>query len=301
MSSNDSIWSHHDPDLWLNNALSAARQIPSPLCLVWFLLLLLTMVFVEPSVARAARAPSDELDALPTLRRLRMEGLKRKKPPFESRRALTPPGVVPRKPRRLPRLAGFVRPVSGVPVPRDPDLLVDAPRRYRGVRARHKSVDFYCERGTPVMAAAAGVVIHIDRDYEEMTTSFRNGLLDQTVAIGDTPPVLYDLLTGRHILIDHGLIDGHHVVTAYNHLSAVRSVLRVGTAVKAGDSIGLVGNSGTSSAARGALWDDCHLDFSILVDEVPLGAGMAPADQVVLFQSILHDGKAAAKPGTLDS
>lgn len=191
--------------------------------------------------------------------------------------------VARNQPARFPRL---VQPVRGVPLPTEPDLLVDAPRKYRGVRARHHSIDFYAPYGTPVYAAMDGVVVHADREYQELEPTFRNSMLDLAAELGDTPPTTYQLLIGRHVLLDHGCIGGQHWVTAYNHLSSLRSDLKVGGFVQAGECIARVGNSGTSSAANGLRDQDCHLDFAILVNDKPLGTGLEAREQVRLFGSL---------------
>lgn len=65
---------------------------------------------------------------------------------------------------------------------------------------------------------------------------------------------------GNAVEIDHGMVDGHRVVTLYGHLSAFS--VRVGSVVRPGETVGLVGSTGWSTA--------CHLHFSVYVDNTPV-------------------------------
>jgi murein DD-endopeptidase MepM/ murein hydrolase activator NlpD len=85
-----------------------------------------------------------------------------------------------------------------------------------GMRAMHEGIDFNAETGTPIVAAADGVVLSADYhpDY------------------------------GNMIDIDHG--DG--LTSRYAHMS--RLVVRAGTLVKRGQEIGAVGSTGRSTGAH---------------------------------------------------
>jgi murein DD-endopeptidase MepM/ murein hydrolase activator NlpD len=83
-----------------------------------------------------------------------------------------------------------------------------------GGRRRHQGVDIFARRGTPVLAAHDGVVVH--------TGHFRlGGLVVHTV--------------GRR-----------GVLAYYAHLDRLRAGLRVGELVEEGEVLGYVGNSGNA-------------------------------------------------------
>ncbi|TDD17825.1 M23 family metallopeptidase [Kribbella turkmenica] len=92
----------------------------------------------------------------------------------------------------------------------------------------HDGTDFGGGCGTPIRAAASGVIT--DRYY--------NGGY------------------GNRVFISHGVIDGHSVTTVYNHLSRYKA--RVGERVSRGEIIGYVGTTGYSTG--------CHLHFMVYQD-----------------------------------
>jgi hypothetical protein len=104
-----------------------------------------------------------------------------------------------------------------------------APCRY--CSSYHRGVDFVPGRGAPTYAMAEGVVTQ---------SEFSGGY-------------------GQHVYIEHQ-INGQSVLTVYAHLQKDSSPLRVGDRVSAGDFIGLVGNTGTSTGA--------HLHFEVRIDGV---------------------------------
>ncbi|TDD65783.1 M23 family metallopeptidase [Jiangella aurantiaca] len=97
-----------------------------------------------------------------------------------------------------------------------------------GVYKLHSGTDFGASCGSPVYAAYPGTV--------ESTG--------------------YEGAYGNRIEIAHGEIDGMDVTTTYNHLSAFSS--SPGQTVAAGDLIGRVGTTGSSTG--------CHLHFEVLVN-----------------------------------
>jgi murein DD-endopeptidase MepM/ murein hydrolase activator NlpD len=120
--------------------------------------------------------------------------------------------------------AGLARPVAGP---------VTSPFGYRtspitGARELHDGTDFGAACGTPIQAAATGVVTqqYADAGY------------------------------GNRVIVDHGSVGGHRLVTAYNHLSAF--ALAVGSVVERGALVGYVGTTGWSTG--------CHLHFIVWVD-----------------------------------
>jgi murein DD-endopeptidase MepM/ murein hydrolase activator NlpD len=92
----------------------------------------------------------------------------------------------------------------------------------------HDGTDFGGGCGTPIRAAAGGVV----------TDKYYNGGY------------------GNRLFISHGVIDGSSITTVYNHLSRYRA--RVGERVSRGEIIGYVGTTGYSTG--------CHLHFMVYQD-----------------------------------
>jgi murein DD-endopeptidase MepM/ murein hydrolase activator NlpD len=92
----------------------------------------------------------------------------------------------------------------------------------------HDGTDFGAGCGTPIRAAAGGIV----------TDKYYNGGY------------------GNRLFVSHGIKGGHHLVTVYNHLS--RYSAYVGQPVRRGDVIGYVGTTGYSTG--------CHLHFMIYRD-----------------------------------
>ena len=92
----------------------------------------------------------------------------------------------------------------------------------------HDGTDFGASCGTPIRAAAGGVVLE---QY------FNGGY-------------------GNRVILNNGLMRGSSIVTTYNHLSGYAK--SVGDKVNRGDVIGYVGSTGYSTG--------CHLHFMVLVD-----------------------------------
>lgn len=106
----------------------------------------------------------------------------------------------------------------------------------------HKGLDFHANVGVPVLAAGDGEIVEVKyrEDY------------------------------GNMILIDHG--DG--VFTRYAHLASFARGLSPGVTIRAGDALGLMGNSA-------AYQIPIHLHFELLLGDYanPKGSfGLAPAD-----------------------
>ena len=99
---------------------------------------------------------------------------------------------------------------------------------FTGLREFHKGLDIATRIGTPIVATADGVV----------TFAGRKGLL------------------GKMIIIDHG----HGMVTRYGH--ADKLLKKGGEAVKRGDTIALVGNTGRSTGS--------HLHYEVRLNGIPV-------------------------------
>jgi len=61
---------------------------------------------------------------------------------------------------------------------------------------------------------------------------------------------------GNRLVIDNGIIDGHHIVTSFNHLSG--GIAQPGTSVVQGQAVALVGTTGESTG--------CHLHYMVWSD-----------------------------------
>jgi murein DD-endopeptidase MepM/ murein hydrolase activator NlpD len=92
----------------------------------------------------------------------------------------------------------------------------------------HDGTDFGAGCGTPIHAAADGVV----------TDKYYNGGY------------------GNRLFVSHGVINGSSITTVYNHLSKYKA--HVGQRVKKGQVIGYVGTTGYSTG--------CHLHFMVYQD-----------------------------------
>lgn len=97
---------------------------------------------------------------------------------------------------------------------------------FTGRREFHKGLDIANHKGTPIIAPADGVVAFIGK----------KGLL------------------GKMITIDHG----HGMVTRYGHIQ--KAMKKQGEAVKRGDTIALMGNSGRSTGP--------HVHYEVLLNGV---------------------------------
>jgi len=99
---------------------------------------------------------------------------------------------------------------------------------FTGLREFHQGLDIAARKGTPVLAAADGVV----------TFAGTKGLM------------------GKLIVIHHG----HGMVTRYAHIH--KMLKKRGDAVKKGDTIALVGNTGRSTGS--------HLHYEVHLDGIPV-------------------------------
>ncbi|HZJ08068.1 MAG TPA: ankyrin repeat domain-containing protein [Trueperaceae bacterium] len=173
--------------------------------------------------------------------------------------------------------SAYVVPVEGATISSRRNHLPGAPRGYRnGV---HEGFDFYdgtvsvnIEYGTPIRAAADGVVIRADRDYVEHTIEEYDAIITEATALLATPPELLDELRGRQVWIEHA----GGFVTRYAHLAAIAEGVTAGTTVKQGDIIATTGNTGTLEAAQGTR-DGPHPHVEIWRgDTTFLGSGLEP-------------------------
>jgi murein DD-endopeptidase MepM/ murein hydrolase activator NlpD len=156
-----------------------------------------------------------------------------------------------------PAVRGLLLPVENGEITTAPELLPNSPRDYRA--GWHEGIDFAADRGTPVRAAASGIVVRVDREFVDWDTDALNAALEAAVALGYTPDETLDRIRGRQVWIDHG----RKVVTRYAHLESVAD-LYVGETVTRGQVIGAVGSSGFEEGGP-------HLHFEGRVGEGYLG------------------------------
>ncbi len=110
-----------------------------------------------------------------------------------------------------------------------------------GTRKTHHGVEFPNPQGTPVLAAADGVVVVAGTDYQQ--------------PYADLPGFYGNLVIIEHQLTVNG--EPTTLYTLYGHLSKVRA--EVGQAVKAGDVVGEVGFTGWATGE--------HLHFEVRLGE----------------------------------
>ncbi len=99
---------------------------------------------------------------------------------------------------------------------------------FTGLREFHKGLDVANRKGTPIVATADGIV----------TFAGKKGLL------------------GKAVKLDHG----HGIVTRYGHLQKI--LKRRGEAVKRGETIALMGNTGRSTGP--------HLHYEVFLNGIPV-------------------------------
>ena len=158
-------------------------------------------------------------------------------------------------------------PCPGIVTPKWSNLLPNAPRAYRS--GTHRGIDFPSPYGSEIQSVASGVVIRADRDYMEVTNQFRESLLEKAAIIGRTPSDVFEhILFGRAVFIDHGLnqVEGKRLVSIYAHMSEIAEEIVVGAQVARGETLGKVGNSGTSDGAKGNR-ESAHLHFELIIQD----------------------------------
>lgn len=178
-------------------------------------------------------------------------------------------------------------PIKGGTVSSVNGQLPNAPRSYRnGV---HEGLDFYSvKRGTPVLAAAEGVVIRIDHGYEEMTMAKYNEIIQVSMQESITPPDILDMLRGRQVWLEHQ----QGIITRYAHLDSVTPHISLGDTVEKGQEIGTVGDSGSKSGVAGKTLSASgapHLHFEVWLGDYFLGQGLTPNQVRRIYQEVLQD------------
>ena len=210
-------------------------------------------------------------------------------PPRQAPTAQAPPGPTPTPLGRAldpDDLRGFRYPVEGGCLPGYDGLMPNAPRPYRnGV---HEGVDWYpgsacaaVERGTPVYAMYDGLVLRADHRYADITPEQVAELASRTQAQGGSDPETLDIYRGRQVWVDHG----RGVVTRYAHLEGIAPGIFYGRAVRRGELLGFVGESGTPESVT-APGTELHLHAEVRVGESFLGAGLPPGEVRALYERL---------------
>lgn len=188
----------------------------------------------------------------------------------------------------IQQLSFLQSPIPGAKVSTRDSHLPGAPRAYRN--GTHEGLDYYdgfcgvsIRFDDPVYAAASGIVVRVDHDYEEPTVAERDKMLRKSAAAGDTPPYILDKLRGRQVWLAHP----HNVITRYAHMNTLCENIQTGDWIEAGEYIGTLGNSGTSNGARGTR-EDAHLHFEIWVENHYLGEGLPLQEIKLLWQQLLE-------------
>ncbi|MGD8792048.1 MAG: peptidoglycan DD-metalloendopeptidase family protein, partial [Anaerolineae bacterium] len=187
-------------------------------------------------------------------------------------------GPQPHDPDLQEGLRGLLAPIEGAGLTSRDFQMPGAPRHYRlGV---HEGIDFYghtvgvtVKRGTPVRAVADGVVVRALVDYQPLTAAQAEAWQAESVRQGYTPAEVLDGYRGRQVWIDHG--DG--LVSRYAHLDGIEPGIVEGAAVRQGQMIATVGNSGTPNSLSSDTYD-AHLHLELWIGEHFAGQFLRPIE-----------------------
>jgi murein DD-endopeptidase MepM/ murein hydrolase activator NlpD len=113
-------------------------------------------------------------------------------------------------------------------------------------------------RSTPVRAVADGVVIRAATDYRPLTAAQADAWAAEVQRLGYTPDEVLDGYRGRQVWIDHG----NGLVSRYAHLGSIEPGIVEGAAVKRGQIIAHVGNSGTPASVYSQT-EEVHLHLEL--------------------------------------
>ncbi len=183
----------------------------------------------------------------------------------------------------LGQMTGWLIPIGGSDLPVRDLQMPGAPRHYRlGI---HEGVDFYWQPGTPVRAAAAGVVIRALVDYVPASAATLDAWRAESQKLGYTSAAALDGYRGRQVWIQHD----NGLVTRYAHLSQIAPGIEAGVTVGRGQLIGAVGNSGSPASINNAS-EDAHLHFEIWLGEQYLGQFLRPVEIREWLERILVNG-----------
>ena len=164
----------------------------------------------------------------------------------------------------------------------------NAPREYRG--GVHEGIDLYgydncttIELGTPALAVKDGIVVRADLGYHDLTQEELD-TANQRISEGRANDFeVIDLFRGRQVWIDHG----NGIITRYAHLSGIPAEIRQGVRVAQGQTVGLIGESGTpeSISDPGA---ELHLHWELRAGDGFLGDGLPPEEVRALYAGLFQ-------------
>ncbi|OEF96040.1 M23 family metallopeptidase [Desulfuribacillus alkaliarsenatis] len=191
--------------------------------------------------------------------------------------------------KRLAHLEHLMNPIEGSHVSTRPSQWPGAPRYYRN--GYHEGLDFYShtsgiivDKNTPVLAMDDGIVIRSDLGYIELSSSYRNQILQEAMGRFITPEYILDMLRGKSVWIEHN----NGVVARYVHLDSIMQDVQVGEPVKRGQVIGKAGNTGTSYSLIGSD-QGVHLHLDIMIHGQLFWESLTTEEIVALLQTLFND------------
>jgi murein DD-endopeptidase MepM/ murein hydrolase activator NlpD len=163
-------------------------------------------------------------------------------------------------------LSFLTNPIPNAVISTKESHLPGARRAYRN--GYHEGIDWYggtsgrpINNNTPILSIADGVVVRADTDYVEFEKSERDEYLTWAKKQEKTPTFLLDMLRGRQVWVQYE----HGVMMRFAHLSGIEEGIVVGKKVQRGETLGYVGNSGTSYAVNHDPDGGLHLHADLLI------------------------------------
>jgi hypothetical protein len=150
---------------------------------------------------------------------------------------------------------------------------VKVDRQGKAFRGDGKTSEQWLCYGTEVLAVAPGIVVEAMRD-----------LPDQPPGIAPTT-LTVPQIAGNHVILDFG--DGRYAM--YAHLAPHSVTVHVGDRVRAGDKLGLLGNSGNTTGP--------HLHFQISDRPSTLDTTSLP----FVFESMVLEGRTSVNLDDIES
>jgi len=131
----------------------------------------------------------------------------------------------------------------------------------------------------------------IVNNIAEPANEERESILRSAALAGSTPHWILTHLYGNFIVIDHGTLDGTEsgppVFSIYAHLESVDPTLTIGSPVASGQSLGVVGDSGTSAASQGTNEPAAiHLHWELHIGDHFLSEDLSAAATSQVYRSL---------------
>ncbi|MBC7474878.1 MAG: M23 family metallopeptidase [Candidatus Sericytochromatia bacterium] len=158
--------------------------------------------------------------------------------------------------------------ISNVKLPTNAGMYPGARRIYR--YGTHEGIDFFTEaenhiyisKQTEAIACEDGYIVRADSNYKELLPNERKIILDRCYKNKTTSNEDADKLKGRQVVIKHK----NGVYSSYCHLDKLYKSIKVGDYIKKSQTIGFIGNSGTSDGVKNNN-NNIHLHFEIHIDD----------------------------------